>query len=595
MKRFLLPLLFLCSIPASATTYYFADCGAGKDGACVAGSDAALGTSSAVPYRTSTKFQAVFNAAKPGDQLLLAKGGAWDAVAVTLRNAYSGTDSTHLATMVANPVIVDSYTPSWGTGVAKPRLNSLTTGTVDNPDILLSFKDNYATTYDGGFVVRNLDFESAGSYHVSIGINVVLRTSNIVFDNLTINGFGWGGFGCSGQASLDRNRYPYMITLKNSAITNNGKTGIGAFGCSNFVVDKNTLDNNGFDDSQILTTQDISRNHQMYITGTDANDGSVTSGVIIRNNTMTNSSVCPAVGTNGYNSAHTCAIGQCSAAVIVGHDWASDFVIENNTISQVDGTSGGGCWGIGYGPANGGYSEATFRLVVRGNTLINLGNTAITTAACQNCLFENNVVLWGPNAMDNIGDGDCFMVKKNSVSASPGATYQNQNVVIRNNTCYYAKTGDVSRGISVRDVGTGHIVTNNLIVFDASGTNIAAYCVDTTGLTMAAFTAFDYNQCFHYANWTPTQSLAMWQGTPGTPDIHSLTSNPQLIGKPSQASPGNVAIGAGSPARGAGSSTYKAPRDRTACARPSPASIGAYEYFASACGTKPAASPTQLR
>jgi hypothetical protein len=592
MKIFLLPLLIAFSIPAEAKTYYFTECGAGKDPACVAGSDTALGTSSTTPYRTMAKFQTLFNAAQPGDQILLAKGGAWDAVAVTLHNTYSGTSAGNLATMAANPVIVDSYTPNWGAGTAKPRLNGPTTGTVNNPDVLMSLGANYSA-HDGGFIIRNLDLEAAGGYHASIGIALFRWPTNVAFDNLTINGFGWGGWGCSGQPVFG---YPSMITLKNSTITNNGKIGIAAFGCSNLVIDNNTLDNNGFDDQQIANSQDIVRNHPIYISGTDANDGSITTGVVIRNNTLTRNSVCPAAGTNGYNPAHTCTVGKCSATVIVGHDWASDWIVENNTISNADGAAAPGCWGITYAPGNGGYSEASFRFVIRANTIVNPGNTAIQTKACQNCVIENNNVLWTANGVTSAGGAmDCISAGNNAVSASPGTTYQNTNLTIRNNTCYYAKSSDVSHGVSVTSVGTGHVVTNNLIVFDASGQHVAAICVDTTGLPMTAFTAFDNNHCYHYASWTPTQSLAAWRATAGAPDTHSLNTDPLLIGMPSQASPGNTAIGSGSPARGAGHVIYKAPRDRTACARPSPPSIGAYEYFASACGTKPAFSPTQLQ
>ena len=592
MKTLLFAVSVALCASANATTYYFADCGTGKDPACVIGSDGNSGTSPTTPYRTSAKFQAVFNAAMPGDRLLLAKGGAWDAVAVTLHNVYSGASAGNLAAMAANPVVVDSYTPSWGAGTAKPRLNGPTTGTANNPDILMNFSAGESRP-DGGYVVRNLAFEAAGGYHASLAVNLFRWPSNVVFDNLTINGFGWGGWGCAGQAGYG---YPSLITLRNSTITNSGKTGIASFGCSNLVVENNILNNNGFDDQQIATSQDIIRNHPIYISGTDANDGSITTGVVIRNNTLTNNSICPAPGSSGYNPAHSCTVGKCSATVIVGHDWASDWVVENNTISNADGTAGPGCWGIAYSPGNGGYSEASFRFAIRGNTIVNPGNAAIRTAACQNCLIENNNVIWTPNSVTSAGGGVyCISAANNAVSASPGTTYQNTNLTIRNNTCYFAKTSDVSRGVTVQSVGTGHIVTNNLIVFDAQGTNLASACVDTTGLTMSAFTAFDYNHCYHAASWTPTQSLAAWRASAGAPDAHSLASDPLLIGTPSQSSPGNTAIGAGSPAKSAGTAAYSAPRDRSTCARPSPPSIGAYEYFAAPCATKPADGPTQLR
>lgn len=592
MKIFLLALFVALCVPAHAKTYYFADCGTGKDPSCTAGSDAQAGTSGAAPLRTMTKFQALFNAAQPGDEFLLARGGAWDSVSITLHNAYSGASAANLSSMVAKPVVVDAYTPPWGAGTAKPRLNGPTTGTTDNPDALMSFSAN-VSTHDGGFIVRNLDLEAAGGYHASIGLNLVNWPTSIAFENLTINGFGWGGVGCSGQRNYG---YPNLITVRNSTLTNIGKVGIASFGCSNLVVENNKFDNTGFDDQQISSRQDIIRNHPLYVSGTDANDGSITTGIVIRNNTFTNNSICPAAGTHGHNPGHGCSVGKCSAAVIVGHDWASDWIIENNTISNADGAASPGCWGIAYAPGNGGYSEASLRFVIRGNTIVNAGNTAIQIKACLNCVVENNNILWtAAGAAAASGGMDCISAGKNAVNAAPGTTYQNSNLTIRNNTCYYGKSTDVSRGIAVTAVGTGHVVTNNLIVFDAAGNNVAAFCVDTTGLPTSAFAAFDYNQCFHFANWSPTQSLAAWRAMPGAPDAHSLTADPLLIGTPSQVNPGFAAIGATSPARGAGHVVYKAPRDRTACARPSPPSIGAFEYFASACGTKPAFSPTQVQ
>src|SRR5204863_147110 len=140
MKTLLFAVSVALCASANATTYYFADCGTGKDPACVIGNDGNSGTSPTTPYRTSAKFQ-------------------------------------------------------------------------------------------------------------------------VVFDNLTINGFGWGGWGCAGQAGYG---YPSLITLRNSTITNSGKTGIASFGCSNLVVENNILNNNGFDDQQIATSQDIIRNHPIY-------------------------------------------------------------------------------------------------------------------------------------------------------------------------------------------------------------------------------------------------------------------------------------------------------------------------------------------
>src|SRR2546427_4904473 len=108
------------SAPASATVYYIADCQAGAASGCVAGNDSNTGTSASTPWRTTGKLQSAFNVARPGDQFLLAKGGAWSGVNMTLYNTNGG----NAAAMFDNPIVVDSYTPPWGAGTAKPILNA---------------------------------------------------------------------------------------------------------------------------------------------------------------------------------------------------------------------------------------------------------------------------------------------------------------------------------------------------------------------------------------------------------------------------------------------------------------------------------------
>jgi hypothetical protein len=184
------------------------------------------------------------------------------------------------------------------------------------------------------------------------------------------------------------------------------------------------------------------------------------------------------------------------------------------------------------------------------------------------------------------GGADCIMAKNNAVSASPGITYQNTNLTIRNNTCYYSKTWDQPHGISVLSVGTGHVVTNNLIYFETKPSNGWSWsaCFDTSGLTTSAFTSFDYNLCSNAQSWMTTPSLATWQSLPtwqasaGSPDAHSSTSSAMLVGVPSQSAPNNAALQSTSPAKNKGSTVYFSPTDILKVTRDASPDIGAYEY-----------------
>ena len=604
MKRLLaLLVLALSALGANAATTYFNDCGTGSTTGCV--SAAAPDGSIANPYKTGASFQTVFNAAQPGDQILFAQCGAINGFVTTgLHNAYSGTSSANLAAMAANPIIIQEYTPAGCTGSPKPRLNS---SIVDGDSIFYFYAGSGQA--DGGYTIRNLRLESTG-YHNASAIGMLRWSSFVVFDNLTINGFGGAGITCGGQPTYG---YPNNVTLKNSTFTNNGTLGIGFFGCSNVTIDNNTLDNNGYED----VTSTLSHNHSIYVSGTDQLASAfaggvpqVSSAVVIRNNTITRNSLCPSVGTNGYNAASsTCSaplIGLCASTVIVGHDRAQDWIIENNKLMQTSGTSSGGCWGIEMDSKDGGYSEYQKRLVVRGNTIANVGNQAlIFQGGCQNCLLENNNVFWESSAVTSAGGGmTCIYFGHRVVNATPEANFDNTAATVRNNTCWFAATTAASFGVIIAEDGTNHIVENNLIVFDLAGTNAGAECFNTnlTGaLGASAFTRWNYNLCNHFSTWGNGGSKATWSGAAATLnfDANSIASSVStaslMVGSPSYATPGNAAITFASAAKAAGIATQAAPRDITTCLRPSPPSIGAYEYFASACGTKPAGSGTQLR
>ena len=169
---------------ASATVYYVSDCQAGAASGCVAGNDSNNGTSAATAWRTTAKLQSAFNAGKPGDQFLLAKGGAWSGVSMTLFNTNGGNPSA----MYTNPMIIDSYTPSWG-GTAKPILN------VGSGAIAFDLTNGSTPDANGGYTIRNLSLQGAGA--ADVGVRLFNGVQNVVAENLTVNGFN-AGLACGG-------------------------------------------------------------------------------------------------------------------------------------------------------------------------------------------------------------------------------------------------------------------------------------------------------------------------------------------------------------------------------------------------------------
>jgi parallel beta-helix repeat protein len=529
------------SASANATVYYLSDCQSGAASGCVAGNDSNNGTSAATPWRSISKLQSAFNAGKPGDQFLLAQGGAWTGATTTLFNSNGGNPSA----LYTNPLVIDSYTPSWG-GSAKPILNSGSAG------IVFNFSNSGAPPLvNGGYTLRNLSLQGAGTG--DIGIRLFNGVQNVVTENLTINGFNVG-LACGGLPAAGSD--PSYITIRNSTYTNNRAFGIGMWGCPNTLIEGNTLDNNGFTRPML--------DHPMYISGSDK--GRITNGVVIRNNKLTNNAV---------------TAGQCQATILVGHDVAADWVIENNYIYQAPGTSYPGCWGIAMSPANGGYMEGMDRLVVRGNTVVNVGNNGIELAACRTCTVENNAVIW-ENTTEAIG------IRFHQAPTSP--TYTGTALTVRNNSVYFARSNDASRGVVVNDQGTNHIIASNITYF-GSGSAAGAACMESN-LSTGAFSGWNNNLCYG-GSWTSQYATrAAFTSATGF-DANGVSADPKFAAAPSLANNFSLALASGSPAINAGSTLLSSTLDRLSLTRSAP-DIGAFEFAATGTTNAPPAPPTNV-
>jgi uncharacterized membrane protein YgcG len=312
------------------------------------------------------------------------------------------------------------------------------------------------------------------------------------------------------------------------------------------LIENNVFDNNGFSEPNL--------NHNVYING-DQWHGT---GDVIRNNTLTRNDVVN---------------GKCGSVSLVGHGQTRGLVIENNTIQEEIGVAGDGCWGIGIGPGDTNaqnHIEGFTGTIIRGNRIINPGNTGIGIGACPNCVIENNIII-----QENTGLGLTGII---SPIGRGSDDLHDDNVTIRNNSIYMSSVVTSGTGIVISAVGATHKVVSNAIHYLGNGSAVFS-CFDTTGLTSAAFTSFNNNLCdFPNAatgKWEKTAgSLTAWRSASGL-DTNSIQADPLFI------SPGtpnlNLAIPIGSPAVDHGSLSYSAPMDILGFKRDLNPDIGPYE------------------
>jgi hypothetical protein len=482
--------LVLIGSTANATAYYVSDCQAGAALGCVTGNDSNNGTSADTPWRTTSKVRSSFASIAAGSQILFAKGGAWS------NSNMEGLEN--LNSSAADPIIFDSYSPSWG-GTAKPILVEARTDT----DII-SLTGGGTIRHDEGYIIRNLDLRGNGTGRW--GIFLTNNISDVVIDNVSMDGLDIGVYCGDYQNGAGGNR----ITFKNSSLTNIRNFG-SLWGCANGLIENNTFDNTGYK-TPIYS-------HPLYL-GTEL----LASNIIVRNNKFTRNS-------------HT--NGSCVSTVVVAHGVIDSLTIENNTITEAASTAGDGCWGIAMVP---GYSiaESITNLVIRGNIVANVGGIAIGCSSCPGALIERNIV---------VQEGTNGLVGIQIPPMAPGAgDAADGNAVVRNNSIYFTQSSIYGIGISVSTSGTGYSVDSNLIYFGANS-NPTHYCFETTGLTLSAFTKFDKNLCYHagsngyYSAVYATLANAQAAGF----DANGLSIDPALADVPSAANWWSMALASNSP------------------------------------------------
>lgn len=509
----LLALFFTSTI--KATTYYVCDCATNADPNCIVGNDSNNGITINTPWRSITKVNTIVNTLLAGDQILFAKGGSWI-------NAQIG-DIHNYNSTATNPIIFDSYQPSWG-GTAKPILTEL------RPSYnLFTFSDGGDATHDEGYTIRNLDLRGGGSDQ--IGIVAWNDADYITMENLNIFGFSIGVY-CAGanlpEPGADRqNQY---MKLLNSSITNCSSQGFLG-GADYLLIEGCFFNNNGFDQAVF--------NHNIYL-DSDGNN------IIVRNNELYKSAVVN---------------GKADGVSLVVHGVHDNLLIEGNYVHEDIGMVTGNAWGIAVDP---GYNEPEgfVNLVIRGNLVVNMFNVGIGVASCAGAIIENNVII-------NESAADLRAIAAPDRSRGNDDTAMT-NVTVRNNSIYLRNANADTIGILVGEEGTNHKIISNVISLD-NGNGFQM------NLPNSNYTSVDYNrmEVLNNARWESGQTLSTWSSTRGF-DLNSSTGNPLFT---SPGSPNfNLRPLSSSPLINAGHPTLSATTDYLGISRNGISDIGAYEY-----------------
>jgi hypothetical protein len=523
---------------STGIAYYVSDCQTGADAHCVAGNDANAGTDPAAPWQTFAHAMDQFGSLPGGAQILLARGGSF------IGGDPSGTRQlSNFNASPSSPITVADYTPSWAPANVKVPYIDSTADTIG----AFYFSEGGNADADGGYIIRNLEIKGGGA--ASSGIVMWNDVNDVLIDNLDIHDFGIGVNSAGSNApNAGSNALNDRITLSNCYIHDNPSWGFGG-GANDLIIENSRFWNNGFAEAIF--------DHNVYVAGHVENGHSGISNVTVRGNDLYHNSIIN---------------GQPSSVSLVVHGVVANLLIEGNTVREdADNTTPTSC-GIEVDPGLYGTLEGFTNAVIRGNKVINAGGGGIGATSAPGIVIENNVVIFdNPTGAQGITIPD---------RARPSIALADNQATIRNNSIYFGNAATGVKGIVLNTEGSGHTVVSNAIYFSANSGSSGFSCFDTTGLTAAQFSAFDYNVCYFPnasgAMWEVNAgSLASWQANSGF-DTHSIQADPQYN------SPGapnyDLTIPSTSPAVNAGSPTLSAPTDFTNATRDAHPDMGAYEY-----------------
>lgn len=402
--------LLTISSAAFSTEYYF----------CDIGDDSNPGTEEK-PMQSYDKAMTLFKKMSAGSSISFCRGGSFEAA--TSFRLYNTNCSAE------NVCRVGDY---GDTSKERPTIYA-------SNITVFNFQDGGGANQDGGYLLENMILRSRTDN--GNGVMLFNDVDDLTMNNLHIEGFNGGVYSAKANTpEAGANKINERIVLKNSVIINNKKMGwLGA--CTECLIENNVFENNG--------TNPIF-DHNIYLSGSlDA----PSNGITIRNNTL-------------YKSSFT--DGKCRAVSLVGHGIINRLTIDGNIIKEDAGAVDGNCWGIQIDPGYGKSEESFVGLTITNNKILNVGNTGIACASCENVLIKNN---------DIIDEGN-VLTTGISVPAGKEAALKSKNVIISNNRI--ALNGNWGIGITMGGVNQ----------FSASGNKIS---VAESGLNSRCFNLFGGN------------------------------------------------------------------------------------------------------
>jgi len=487
-----------CPGPAEPTgrVYYVCDCGPGSAASCKPGDDGNSGRRKESAFRTYERARRQFADLSAGETIAFCRGGSFSVDIGSSQRWVNG------ACRADSPCVVRDYRPAWAGLTEKlPIIRAPGEARV------FSLDNGGDALHEEGYLFSSLDND----------------IDDVTMCDLVINNFEiavhLGGSNAIGPGSDGKND---RIALRSSRITNNGGDGwLGA--SSDSSIEHTYFENNGFAKAVF--------NHNIYLSGhDDDHDMRVVGNELVRS---------------------TIVDGKCQATSLVVHGRLAGLRIEDNLIRENLGAVGEGCWGIGVVT---GYKDPELftNAIIRGNTIINVGNVSIALNACQGCLVENNVIVNEQNLTASA-------ISIPGIDRESGDA-QDSKIVVRNNSIYI----DGGTAISLEKEGGGHAIIDNAI-YSRGKRRTTCFSL---GLPATSYVAVDYNICDPGENgvWAEGHSsLADWTSETGF-DKHSMRGDPGFLSTSAPGydlSPrsGSPLINRGDPARSAAVDRAGKPRN----------------------------------
>jgi hypothetical protein len=522
----LLALVLLGHGVTRAADRYVCECGEGASAGCIVGDDLADGLSEQSPWRSYERARQAFAALAPGEAIRFCRGGVF-----AIGSATRWVNSTCRAEA---PCTIEAYVPS-DASAALPPPRLVQTGGGG-----FGFDDGGNAEQEEGYVLRDLDLRCTDCARDRSGVFLYNDIDDVRIERVSVRGFGIGIYVSGSQpcsiGDPDCDGMSSRVTLSQVDVRDNHQHGFLGAGNDLSIVDSH-FENNGSE--PVL-------DHNIYLGGNAAR-------IRILRNTL-------------YRSA-ALTTGSCRGSSLVAHGNLAALLVEGNLIREDLGAATGNCWGIDINP---GYEnqESFHAAIVRGNTILNVGTSAIALGACIDCLVENNVVVHAqPHAI--------VAIRAPATQFGPGDAMLDR-LVVRNNSIHVATTNSV--GIAVGGEGSNHVVVGNAIESIATSGFWSCLSLDLPAMDYASV---DHNVCDYVEGsgraWEAgSGALAAWRATSNL-DTNSVFAPPGFAAATSPAFDLS-AIDADAAMVGRGDPVLGAPNDYFGIPRAVPPDAGAFQW-----------------